>query len=853
MQSESAAPAELERVLVALSVPAFGGVVTYLVPPELREGCVPGRRVQAPLGKRSLTGVVIGPSPIRAIVAVPTVGTPTEKLRPIERLLDDGPLLSPDVLELCRWAAAHYLYPLGPTVKAALPPGIDLRERLSARLSEKGRAMLSVDSREQAQLTVLDEEGAAPQTRAQQGPQREAENAEASRKEARGRTLAMLRKIDRGEEVGSAQLRALARRELVSLAVEESKARVAEPRVEMVEAAPGAAGRIAETSRAPRQKEALDYLLARGRPIPIEELSAAFPAARAALKKLVQRSLAILSSAKPGAHVLPDAPWGTGDHPATPDQARALAALETALDSQRFSPFLLHGVTGSGKTWVYLEAIARARAGGGGALVLVPEIALTPQLAGRFRARFGDDVAVLHSGLTDRERLSEWLRVQSGNAGIVVGARSAVFAPVVDLKIVVVDEEHEASYKQEERLRYHARDLALVRAQRANAVCVLGSATPSLESLRRVHEGKLPLLSMPIRVDDRPLPLATIVDRKVSALRKEGPRLIGPELAVALRETLARGEQSILYLNRRGHARTLLCTACGATVACPNCDVALVLHQAGGAKLVCHFCGHHEPERAECVACGNRELLPLSGGTERLEEELATVIPEGRAARLDRDAAGTSGAAAALLARFAKRELDVMVGTQMVAKGHDFPGVTLVGVLDADGPMSLPDFRAAERCVQLLAQVAGRAGRGDLPGRVILQALKPNDPALISAAHHDWLGFAKDELERRRAQLLPPFSRLCAMLLQGNVESRVRGAAERIAERARSMSLGGTRFDVLGPAPAPLSRLRGKHRYQVLLRASEHAPIREAARSLLQRHDVDGVELVADIDPIALL
>jgi primosomal protein N' (replication factor Y) len=671
--------------------------------------------------------------------------------------------------------------------------------------------------------------------------------------ESRARTVQLLRKVERGEAISTPQMRALARRELIVLTQEESRARVGVPRVEMVAAAPGAALRIGECARAPRQQEALDYLLARAQPIPIDELSAAFPAARAALKKLASRSLVVFSSERPGAHALPDAPWGARDNRSTALQAAAIDSITAALETKSFSPFLLHGVTGSGKTHVYLEAIARARASGGGALVLVPEIALTPQLAGRFRARFGDDVAVLHSGLTDRERLAEWLRVQSGAAGIVVGARSAIFAPVQNLRILVVDEEHEPSYKQEERLRYHARDLALVRAQQGSAVIVLGSATPSLESLRRVREGKLPLLTLPERVDGRSLPLATIVDRKQSALRKEGPQLIGPELRAALLETLSRSEQAILYLNRRGHARTLLCTACGSTVSCPNCTIALVLHHAGGTRLVCHFCGHTEEERESCTACGGRELLPFSGGTERLEEELQTLAPAARVARLDRDAAGSAGAAAALLARYARRELDVLVGTQMVAKGHDFPGVTLVGVLDADGPMGIPDFRAAERCVQLLAQVAGRAGRGTQPGRVILQAVKPDDPALQAAARHDWMGFASDELERRRALGLPPFARLCALLLQGNVEQRVRAAAERLGDRARAMSQSGSRFEVLGPSPAPLSRLRGKHRYQLLLRAPEHGAIREAARLLLARHDVEGVEVSADVDPIALM
>ena len=797
---------------MALNVPAGDGLFTY----RIEGGAEPGRRVLVPLGRRTATGVVVGPA------------EPQPGVRDALKLLDDGPLLNADVIELVRFAAAHYLSPLGPAIKAALPPGLDVREKLSARLTLAG-----TDALERGQLDLAGQEDA---------------------------TRRLLRKASSGARLRPAELAALAKRGLVTVERLAEEPRGA-PEVELAEAAPGAV----PPARAPKQAALVAWLLARAGPtqqgpqpstpepprdrrVPVEELLAAFPGARPQLRKLARDGLVLLSKAKAGASRLPDAPWGSSDHLATPAQAAALAALKLAIDGAAFAPFLLDGVTGSGKTWVYLEAIAHARALGRSAIALVPEIALTPQLAGRFRARFGDDVAVLHSGLSERERLGEWHRVRDGRAGIVVGARSAIWAPVARLGILVVDEEHEPSYKQEDRLRYNARDLALVRAQRARAVCVLGSATPSLETLRRAQEGKLTTLRLPERVDGRPLPALTILRRPVT------DRLFTAPLAAALGETLSRGEQSILFLNRRGHSRTLLCAACGSAVGCPNCSVALVLHRAQREELRCHLCGHREPPRTACVSCAGRKLVALGGGTEKVEEELRALLPLARVARLDRDAAGGPGEAAAILVAFARRELDVLVGTQMVAKGHDFPGVTLVGVLDADGPLHLPDFRAAERCVQLLSQVAGRAGRGTLPGRVLVQAFRPDEPAI--AASGDYASFAAAELERRAALEFPPFVRLAAVRLQGNVEGRVKGAAERLAAVARRAIEQGLPASVLGPAPAPLARLRGKHRYQLLLRARDHGPLHTLGRALAEAHEQagpSGVELALDIDPAALL
>jgi len=769
-------------------------VFTYRIARELG-AAEAGRRVVVPLGRRTETGIVLGPA------------EPQGEVRDAVRLLDDAPLLNGEIVGLVRWAAAHYLAPLGPALKAALPPGLDVRDALVPRLTEAGRAAL-----ETGQLDLPGQEQALRRA---------------------------LRKAASGAKLGRPVLSDLSRRGLIVLSREEVRPRVGAQLVETAEAVPGAS--TEELRRAPRQAEVLAWLLARSGPVPVEEVLVAFPRARPHLRALAERKLAKLDQVPAGPARLADAPWGSQEHTPTPAQSAALREITAAIDARSFAPFLLHGVTGSGKTWVYLEAIAHARGRGLGALALVPEIALTPQLAGRFRARFGADVAVLHSGLSEPERVAEWQRVRDGRAGIVVGARSAIWAPVARLGIAVVDEEHEPSYKQEDRLRYHARDLALVRAQRAAAVAVLGSATPSLETLRRAQEGKLRTLRLPERVEARPLPALTVIRRRVS------DELITPELASALRETLARGEQAILFLNRRGHTRALLCANCGAAVGCPNCSVALVLHRSGGERLRCHLCGHEERSGRSCAACGGTKLAPLGGGTEKVEEQLEAVVPRARVARLDRDAASGPGQAAAILARFARRELDILVGTQMVAKGHDFPGVTLVGVLDADGPLHLPDFRAAERCMQLLTQVAGRAGRASSPGRVLVQAFKPDAVAL------DYDAFAAAELRRREELRFPPFARLLSVRLLGNSEPRVRGAAERIAARARGLTAGGEALEVLGPAPAPLARVRGKHRWQLLLRAAEHPPLHRAARALQASHSVAGVQLVLDMDPVALL
>ncbi|HZH03704.1 MAG TPA: primosomal protein N', partial [Myxococcaceae bacterium] len=520
-------------------------------------------------------------------------------------------------------------------------------------------------------------------------------------------------------------------------------------RLEVAVVLPGADA--AALHRAPAQAAALSYLAAVGGRAPVDEVAHAIPGSRPVLRKLAERGFVRIDSHQVEASVRDGLAQGRPER-LTPEQAACVAVLEQALGERTFRPFLLHGVTGSGKTEVYLRVVEEALRRELGSLVLVPEIALTPQLVGRFRSRFGARVAVLHSGLKDRERLRYWRALRDGTLSVAVGVRSAVFAPVPRLGVVIVDEEHDGSFKQEEKLRYQARDLAVVRAKQAGALAVLGSATPSLETLENARRGRYGLLEMRVRVDDRPMPTIERVDLRLERPRlpdapEEAPILSAPILA-AMEEVLDRGQQTILFLNRRGHSTYLVCEVCGASLRCRDCDVCVTHHLSMG-RVMCHYCGRVEPLPNACRECGGT-LLKLGIGTERVAAEVAARFPEARVARLDRDFATTAEKVTELLAAFARRELDILVGTQMVAKGHDFPGVTLVCVVLADTSLSIPDFRAAERTFQLLTQVAGRAGRGQDAGRVLIQTYNPDADSVRRVVAHDFQGFAEVELQWRQ-------------------------------------------------------------------------------------------------------
>ena len=610
--------------------------------------------------------------------------------------------------------------------------------------------------------------------------------------------------------------------------------------------------------RAPAQAAVLTYLLAVGGRAPLEEVAHAIPGAREMLRKLAARELVRIEEEV----LAPGVREGLGQNrPAqlTPEQDVAVRNLQVALDAGGFQPFLLHGVTGSGKTEVYLRAVEHALAQGRGSLILVPEIALTPQLVGRFRSRFGTDVAVLHSGLKDRERLFHWQALRRGDVRIAVGVRSAVFAPVDSLGLVVVDEEHDPSFKQEDKLRYQARDLAVVRGKQAGAVVVLGSATPSLETLENARRGRYRKLELCHRVDDRPMPRIELVDlrqeRPRDALPAEEAPVLSPTLLSAMEETLGKGQQVILFLNRRGHSTFLLCEVCGDSLKCTECDVCLTHHRSQN-RVMCHYCGLATPVPERCRECTG-PLLKLGIGTERVEAEVAERFPQARVARLDRDSATSAERLTEMLAAFARRELDVLVGTQMVAKGHDFPGVTLVCVVMADTSLAIPDFRASERTFHLLTQVAGRAGRGKDPGRVLVQTYNPEAEPVKRMLAHDFEGFAQQELERRRVLAWPPHTRMAAIRLEGEHAEQTARVARMLGDYlSRNMPPPSWGVRMLGPAIAPIARIRGRTRWQLLLKGPTHAalaPLLARLESRLLEDVPSGVRVTIDVDPAAML
>lgn len=533
-----------------------------------------------------------------------------------------------------------------------------------------------------------------------------------------------------------------------------------------------------------------------------------------------------------------------------PEQAEAVRQIGEAVSSRAFEVFLLHGVTGSGKTEVYLHAISRIAGTGQGAIVLVPEIALTPQLLSRFRKRFGNRVAVLHSGLSDRERADEYRRIQSREVDVAIGARSAIFAPFERLALVIVDEEHETSYKQEEGLRYHARDVAVMRAKLQNAVAVLGSATPSLESYYNAKNNRYRYLPISNRVDHRPMPDVEILD--VKALQK--PAVYSPQLIAAIGRRMENREQALLLLNRRGFSSVLICRDCGAVLKCPSCSVSLAFHKSE-KKLKCHYCDFHRQSPDTCPTCGGISLHPLGAGTQRIEEDIAALFPGVKIARMDSDSVKGRQAYDTLLGRVDRGEVDILLGTQMVAKGHDFPAVTLVGVVDADVGLNLPDFRSAEKTFQLITQAAGRAGRGDAAGEVIIQTMNPGHYSLRHSMTHDYDGFYREEIVYRTELGYPPVRRMVKVEFR-SADEKIAGEAARAARNRIRSLMKGKETTLLGPAPSPLARVRGRYRFQLLLLSPRREVIRmlaAEARKTVEEKFGRKCRVIVDVDPVNLM
>ena len=825
---------------VAVAVPVFG-TFTYKVPPEMESELRMGHRVLVPFGNRRLTGYVLDPD------IEPSIDEGV-LIKPVFDLLDPEPAFDPQRLALFRFIADYYQCPLGEAIRMALPTGINRESKIQWSLTEQG-----IEGRNEPGLRINDrrillcmEPGKSYTTRQLH-----------SRCEVAGAST-LLRLTDLGF---------VHRQDTLENAKTKSRLQAyyfVHPQID-IDAANKSLGRA-------RKQLAIFNFLIESCGADGQTIASMLGQSPTALSALVDRGLVIKEMRE--CYRDPDctiALCEATDFDLNRQQQAAFDTVAGAMDSGKFSPFLLHGITGSGKTEVYLRLAQRVLDAGKTVLVMVPEIALTPQLLSRFARRFGSDVAVSHSGLSDPERYDEFRRMLRGEARLCVGTRSAVFAPLANLGLIVVDEEHDTSYKQDDSIPYNGRDLALLLGKNTGAAVVLGSATPSLESYTAAKQGRYRLIEITERATAGQLPKVTVIDlvEELAAARRrhktEEPDPTHPKslpsadasisrsLATALQETLDEGEQAILFLNRRGYSTHAFCLECRRTIMCPNCDVSLTGH-FDGKVLRCHYCDHTRSAATICDHCGGRQIFLAGMGTEQVEKVLAQKFVDARIARLDRDTTVRRGSLQRTLEDFAARKYDILVGTQMVTKGHDFPGVTLVGVISADSSMNLPDFRAAERTFQLLAQVSGRAGRGDRAGRVIVQTFNPDHYAITTAQEHDYRAFYEIESERRRMPTYPPYNRLALMRARSESVEKVRSfilmVAGGLRQTANDLRVDGV--NILGPSPSALSKIKGKYRFQLLIKAPTPSLLLQMAaraRSLSDQWNHPGVEWRIDIDP----
>ena len=828
-------------VRVALPVPV-DTLFTYSVPSAFTEEAHPGHRVLVPFSGRHLTGVILERVTEEEQHTEPDPNTParaeTGPLDELIEILDRTPVLSSVMLSVLRKAAEETLCPVGMAITTALPSGASPRSVRQWTLTPRGQEALRSGILKGPAQTILNAlaEGPLDPTRLKRKVPSAGEMTEPLLDDG------FIRRID----------------VFKSPAVRVSRERV----VRVAQDVDVEKACLDELTRAPKQAELLRKLAELGelRTADLEARTGGRPSQLRALagRGLVETSLRDAPRNVLGTHVPRDVPLDL-----TPDQAAVLQPIESAISAREGRTFLLHGVTGSGKTEIYLRAIARSLAEGRQALILVPEISLTHQIVARLRARFGDDLAVLHSGLRPSERLEQWERLRAGQTPIAVGARSALFAPLTDPGVIVIDEEHDSAYKNEEGFRYRAGRLAQDLAEQLQCPLILGSATPALETRHRAERNELERLVLPRRIAGRPLPRVEVVDMEAERNRTARGRtlILAKPLRRAIAETLDAKAQTILFLNRRGFSTRIFCFDCGHAEHCPDCDVALVYH-ASDHILRCHYCEFQKQPPTECAGCGQPDTALLGTGTQRVEEEVRARFQNARTARLDRDTASRRGHVEAVLAGLRDGDIDIVIGTQMVAKGHDFPGVRLVGVIAADLGLHMPDFRASERCFQLLTQVAGRAGRAEEPGRVILQSFVPNHYAIAPVRTHDYETFYKEEIGYRAALGYPPFGRVTQIIVSGEELEKTNEVAENLAAAVRPAPVpnldpnsGPASIEVLGPVPAPLPRLRGKHRVQIVIRGSDMAAVQAASLKTAEAGRRMGreIQVAVDTDPVNML
>jgi primosomal protein N' (replication factor Y) len=842
---------------VALPVP-LRTTFTYAVPDALRETVQPGSRVLVPFRKKSMVGVVVD------LAERLPEGTPAgAKIREVTKALEPGPALTPKLIELAHWIAGYYLAPVGEVFRAMLPPVTELRTQRQMVLTDAGRAALATPEltpEENAFLARLKDKNGQIQS----GPSAKLGVDSATLERLRRRGLIEIRETVLGRKARTQRVIAWkgtggcpdSEREGTALVHPEGGRAVPQSGSDPRALAPEGAAN-ASNLRSDREKRIREILQAERGPLPLPLLLKLANVSRTVVERMLHDGL--LESWEERIDPAED-PFDVGyappAHELNAEQDSALKSIRARFELGEFGVLLLHGVTGSGKTEVYMRAVQETLARGKTAIILVPEIALTLWIGRQCRAWFGarfEGVAVLHSALSDVERAHEWWRVRHGEARVVVGTRSAVFAPLENVGLIIVDEEQENSYKQEETPRYHGRDVAIVRAKMEGAVAVLGSATPSLETYHHARNGKYELLTLASRVENRSLASVEVVDLREDFKQTHQTSPISAALHAGIQECLALKTQVLVLINRRGYAWSALCRSCGTSLQCVNCSISMTYHKHRN-RMECHYCGSIQAVPKQCAKCESKYVYFFGEGSEHLEERLRKEFPGARIARLDRDTARTKRQYQETLGAFAGGALDILVGTQMLAKGHDFQRVTLVGVVSADSSLSLPDFRAAERTFQLLTQVAGRAGRGELPGRVLIQTFYPEHYAVQDAVRQDYASFFEREMHFRRLMAYPPFTSLANVIVRDTSLEKAIRFSRQLSEYFSPHDGKGAR--ILGPATAPLARLKKEHRFQFLLKSPKRSVLTKllsGAVDYCDAKEIPQTAVLVDMDPLSLL
>ncbi len=794
---------------IALNIPA-DKLFTYEVPADLHKQIAIGKRVFVSFGRRKRTGFIVAINNFCSL----------EKVKSVSEVLDEEPLFGEQDLRFYQWIADYFMYPLGKALAEIIPAGSEKKDFLW--------------------VTPL------PWTNKISLPPAQNKLLELLQQYPRGIAASGLTRISGMMNISamicSLQLAGL-------LQIDEKQKKQLAPRRENIATLNNS--KIGEVKLTRKQEELIAFMQTRGK-MALHDLISQAGTSSAIIKRLQDKGIIELSETeKIRTAVIESLTYENAiKYTLNSRQQSAFQEISAHLEKNIFTPILLHGVTGSGKTEVYLNAIAQVLENDGSAIYLVPEIALTPQLISRIQGRFNpEQIAIMHSGIAEAIRYDQWRQIKRGQIKLVIGARSALFAPLPNLKLIIVDEEHDASYKQDDRLCYHGRDLAVLKAKLNHAVVVLGSATPGIRSYYNARNKKYFYLEISQRVEDKPLPEIEIIDMKAQLEAQGKAPILSDALIAAIEMTLTRKEQVLLFLNKRGFDTFLVCADCGYNFRCPNCAVSLKSHAAEGV-IKCHYCNYTQKALPVCPACAGCRILSYGAGTQKLEAAVKELFPETRIQRMDSDTTAVKGAQEKILQKLWRREIDILVGTQMITKGHDFPFITLVGVISADTSLNMPDFRAGERTFQQLTQVAGRGGRGTAPGRVIIQTFNPQHYALKHVRNHDYKSFYEEEIAFRKDLKYPPFGRIINLRLSATKKETLWDQAKLLGKMAKKLSAeSGNKVEIIGPAESPLAKIKGRFRFQMLLKSNNAGALHQMAKQLLHKMEKSTVKITVDVDP----